>query len=304
LDESLVLSSSTSFADSAAAAEALLVLDAREARGALVVVELGPWALADDRRFLASATAPVPAGFETVRVTGAAVLDPALAELVVLATAGFGDEVLAPAPAGLRAAAVVEAVLPTALFSEALLGDEVALLGTADVRRAVVEDVEVRFFSSSETDGWLRCDIVDADVGGRLAAVETEPGGGRVGGLLRPLAGVAFREAALAVGFVAAPPAVGTRRAGADVVAGAFFGAVELVGAGLAELDSAAGSGAGASVCCTTSKSASDMIRSRAPCGRRSRVISYGAEALMKVAQVSNGAPETWTDILLQVSAA
>lgn len=90
-----------------------------------------------------------------MRVAGAAVLDPACNELVVLAMGGLGDEVLAPVPAGLRAAAVVEAVPPVALLSVVLLGDDVALLGRVEVRRAVVEDVD-RFFSSSERDGWLR----------------------------------------------------------------------------------------------------------------------------------------------------
>ena len=173
---------------------------------------------------------------------------------------GFGDEVLVVAPAGLRAAAVVEAVLPVALRSAALFGGEVVLLDRVDVRRAIVVGVE-RFFSSSEAEGWLRCDAVEEDVVGRLAAVDIEPGGGRVGGLLSPPAEGAVREAELAVGFVAALPVVGApRRAGTEVEVGAFFAAVELVAAGFGELDSAAGSGAGASVCCTTSKpSASDM---------------------------------------------
>lgn len=90
-----------------------------------------------------------------MRVVGAAVLDPACNELVVFATGGLGDEVLAPVLAGLRAAAVVAAVPPVALLSVVLLGDDVALLGRVEVRRAVVEDVD-RFFSSSERDGWLR----------------------------------------------------------------------------------------------------------------------------------------------------
>jgi hypothetical protein len=198
------------------------------------------------------------------------VLDPALTELAFLASTGFGEELLV-APAGFRAAAVVEAVLPTALFSAALIGDDVVLLGAADVRRVVVEVVELRFFSSSETDGWLRCEMVDADVGGRLAAVVTEPEGGRVGGLLRPVADVPVREAELAVGFVAEPPEAGTpRRAGAEVVAAAgFFAAVELVGVGIGfeELDSAAGAVAGASLGCTASRlSVSDMLGDAAAC--------------------------------------
>jgi hypothetical protein len=90
-----------------------------------------------------------------VRDAGAVVLDPALKELAALVMGGLGDEVLALAPAGLRAAAVVEAVPLVALRSVVLLGDDVVLLGRVEVRRAVVEDVE-RFFSSSETDGWLR----------------------------------------------------------------------------------------------------------------------------------------------------
>ena len=128
----------------------MLELEAIEARGALVVVELGPWAVvvAVDKRFLASATAPVAAGLVTVRVVGAV-------ELVALGTGGFGEAVLAVALVGFRAAAVVEAVPPVALLSVALLGDAVVLPGRVEVRRAVVEDV-ARFFSSSETDGWLR----------------------------------------------------------------------------------------------------------------------------------------------------
>jgi hypothetical protein len=229
-----------------------------------VVVELvGP--VADDRRFLASATAPVAADF-TVRAADAALFDPALTELVALARAGFGDAVLLEeAPAGFRAAAVVDAVVPTALFSAALLGEDVVLLdGAAEVRRAVVEDVEERFFSSSETEGWLRCEVVDAEVGGRLVTVETEPGGGRVGSLFRPPAEGAVREDELAVGFGAALPGGGTlRRAGAEPVAGGFF-AVAVGDFGLDELGAAAGSDVGASVCCTTSKpSVSDMLGNR-----------------------------------------
>jgi hypothetical protein len=89
-----------------------------------------------------------------------------------------------------------------------------------------------------------------------------------VGGLLNPPGVVAVRDAELAVGFVAALPVLGTpRRAGAEVVVGPLFTvAAEFAVAGLAEVDAAAGSVAGASVCCTTSKpSASDMFGS-APC--------------------------------------
>lgn len=62
---------------------------------------------------------------------------------------------LVAAPAGLRAAAVVEVGPPVALLSAVLLGEESVPLGRVEVRRAVVEEVE-RFFSSSEADGWLR----------------------------------------------------------------------------------------------------------------------------------------------------
>lgn len=96
-------------------------------------------------------------------------------------------------------------------------------------------------------------------------AVDTEPAGGRVGGLLRPPAAVLVRKAELVIGFVAALPAVTPRRAGAEVVVGAFLAAGELVAVGLAELVEAAGSGTGASVCCTASEaSASDMSLLRA----------------------------------------
>jgi hypothetical protein len=226
--------------------------------------------VAVDKRFLASATAPVAAGLVTVRVVGAVALEPVLKELVVFGTVGLGDAVLVT-PAGFRAAAVVEAVPLVALFSIALLGEEVVLLGKVEVRRAVVEDV-ARFFSSSETDGWLRCEVVDADVGGRFVAVETEPGGGRVGGLLSPPALVAVREAELAVGFVAALAEPTTpRRTGAEVVVEGLFAVAELVVVGLAEVVAAAGSdagvGAGAAVeagasagCTTSTPSASDMF--------------------------------------------
>ena len=121
--------------------------------------------------------------------------------------------------------------------------------------------------------------MVEEDVVGRFAAVDTEPGGGRVGGLLRPPAVVAVRDAELAVGFVAALPALGTpRRAGAEVVVVGRFAAVELAAGALAELGSGAGSGAGAgaSVCWTTSKpSASDISDG----GRRANE-SFGFEIL------------------------
>lgn len=73
-------------------------------------------------------------------------------DAALLVTGGLGDEVLALAPTGLRAAAVVEAVPLVARLSVVLFGDDVVLPGRVEVRRAVVEDVE-RFFSSSETDG-------------------------------------------------------------------------------------------------------------------------------------------------------
>lgn len=84
-----------------------------------------------------------------------------------------------------------------------------------------------------------------------------------MGGLLNPLAVVAVRDAELAVGLVAALPALGTpRRAAAEVAMGVLFAVAELAVVGLADVEAAAaGSGAGASVCCTTSKpSASDMF--------------------------------------------
>lgn len=204
-----------------------------------------------------------------MRVVGAVEPDAALKELVVLEIGGFGDAVLAVAPAGFRAAAVVEAVPLVVL---ALLGEEVALLGRVEVRRAVVEDVE-RFFSSSDMDGWLRWEVVEADVGGRFVAVDTEPGGGRVGGLLNPPAVVVVRDDELAVGFVAAFAVLVTpRRAGTEAVVVGLVAVVELVVVGLAEVGAGAGSDdAGASVGCTTSKpSASDMLGGgrRADAGR------------------------------------
>lgn len=82
-----------------------------------------------------------------------------------------------------------------------------------------------------------------------------------MGGLLNPPAVVAVRDAELAVGLVAALPVLGTpRRAAAEVAMGVLFAVAEFAVVGLAEVE-AAGSVAGASVCCTTSKpSASDMF--------------------------------------------
>lgn len=81
-----------------------------------------------------------------------------------------------------------------------------AVLGTVDVRRAAAE-VMVRFFSSSEADGWERwlSDDVVVVVGFRTVLVV--PAGGRVGGLVKPLmrlvpvvpAAAAVREAVVVV---------------------------------------------------------------------------------------------------------
>lgn len=259
------------------------MLDANEGREAcLAVVE--PEAVEVvaifESRFFASATAPVAPVLVAVRVVPAGPVLVGLVELVDLARVGvdFGAAVLLVEEAGFRAAAVVDAVVPTAL---ALPGDEV-VLGAVEVRRAVLDALEagVRFFSSSDTDGWLRCDVVEADVGGRLATVE--PGGGRVGGLLSP---PPVRVAELAsVGLVPVVPAVAVpRRAGTADVVGARFVALVLegegfegegfegggfegddfVGEGFEALVGAAGSGAGAGASSrwmTSEATVSDML--------------------------------------------
>lgn len=229
-----------------------------------------------ESRFLASATGPVAPVLVAVRVVPVEV---ALVELVDFPRAAVDLGVLVE-EAGFRAAAVVDAVVPTALFSVALPGDA-ALPGVVEVRRAVPDtlEVNVRFLSSSDTDGRVRCEAVDeVAVAGRLATVE--PAGGRVGGLLNPPVEVVVRADEPAVGFVPAVPEVAAvRRAVADdvvgvrlvalgdlvvLVAAADFGEGEAAagfGAGEVVAGFGAGAGAAASSGWTTSKpSASDML--------------------------------------------
>ena len=115
----------------------------------LVVVEVTAGAAAE-RRYLASATSPVPAGREVVeagRVVGTAPVDDILLEVLVL-----GGMVLVLV-VGLLVVEVAEEAAVGALV--VLEGDVVPELGTADVRRVVVVAAAPGFrLSSSETEGW------------------------------------------------------------------------------------------------------------------------------------------------------
>ena len=137
------------------------------------------------------------------------------------------DEAVVVAVAGFRAAAVVEERVE--ILALGFPGEAVGPLGAVDVRRAAVDDVAVRFFSSSETDGWERCEVVEVDVTGRLALAVVVTG--RVGGLLRPPVVVLVREVAVAVGLVVVVvvPVVPGRRAAAEgAVDEVFLAAAEL----------------------------------------------------------------------------
>jgi hypothetical protein len=183
---------------------------------------------------------------------------------------------VAEAAGGFLAAAVVAAVV---LLVLGLLGELGAPLTAVEVRRAapVAPEIDVRFFSSSETEGRERCETVEAAVDGRLAAVVAAavvPAAGRAGALLTPpgaLVRVVELVVELVADFVEAAPVAAGRRVAA--VAGAavrlavvpavvFFSAAPFGEAGVAATaGSGAGAGAGASECWTTSKpSASDMV--------------------------------------------
>jgi hypothetical protein len=189
---------------------------------------------------------------------------------------------VAEAAGGFLAAAVVAAVV---LLVLGLLGELGAVPTAVDVRRAapVAPEVDVRFFSSSETEGRERCETVEAAVDGRLAAVvpvAVVPAAGRAGALLTPpvvLVRVVELVVELVADFVEAAPVAAGRRVAPAVGAAvrlvvvpvvAFFSAAPFGEAGVAAAagsDAAAGSGAGAgagaSECWTTSKpSASDMV--------------------------------------------
>jgi hypothetical protein len=285
----LALRSSTSFADSTAAAAVLEELDARDARGAWRVVVVAPTVVpvTEDSRFFASATAPVAAGFGAARVVVAGADEVVVDDLEVVVVAGFGGAG-ADAVGGFLAAAVVAAVL----LDFGLLGEGGAPLTAVEVRRdvAVALEAGVRFFSSSETEGRERCETAEAAVDGRFAAVVLAAAGLAVVGLLAVPA-VLVRVAELVVELAAdlvevAPAAAGRRVAevGAAAVLFAvgvpvtgFFAAAPFVAVGdAAAAGAGAGAGAGASVCWTTSKpSASDMMGNggcrAGQCGRGER---------------------------------
>jgi hypothetical protein len=236
-------------------------------------VVVGVLPVAADRRFLASATAPVAAEGRAARLARVLVLEVAPGAAVDDVPAVDRDgpilalgEAVEVAEAGFLAAAVVAAV--ELLFT--LVGDapapELAVLLAVDMRRAVLvaEVVDARgFFSSSETDGCERC--VEAVVGRFVVVVVP----GRVGALLKPPVAL-VRVVEVVAGLAVVEPAVAVRRtvpAGATrfvaVVPGAAFASVApLVGADA--VGAGSGAAAGASVCCTTSNpSASDIMGDR-----------------------------------------
>ena len=103
----------------------------------------------EERRFFASATAPVAVVDGLVGVRVVVVPEPAVTvEGLALAVLVLGEEVVLVAETGFLAAAVVDAVVLLVF-----LGELVALAdGATDVRRAA-EEIDGRFFSSSDTDG-------------------------------------------------------------------------------------------------------------------------------------------------------
>jgi hypothetical protein len=289
----LALSSSISLADSAAAAAALDVLDASDARGPWRIVPPGAAPDTEDSRFFASDTAPVTEGLETVRVAVAGADEVVVDDLEVVVEVLEGA---VPAVArGFLAAAVVAAVV-LLLFG---FGEPGAPPVTVEVRRTVpaVPEIGVLFFSSSETEGRERCESVEVAVDGRLMAavpVPVVPVRGRVEGLFKPPAMLVRVVELVVAGFVEAMPVVVPARrtpvpAGATVrfvaavpsaiflsatvfgeagifaavgevglfaAAGSGVGAVSSAGAG-----AGAGADAGASPCWRTSRpSASDMM--------------------------------------------
>lgn len=158
-----------------------------EGRGACLAAAVVEAAAEDtvERRFLAASTAPTGAAVRVVLVAG---------RLIVLARAGTE---LVAAVAGFRAVAVVVEEVADGLVV-GLEGEVMLLPGKVDVRR-VAADVRVRFFSSSEAEG---CDLwltLDAAVVVGFLTVLVVPAGGRVGGLVRPLARVVPAVAPVAV---------------------------------------------------------------------------------------------------------
>lgn len=183
----------------------LLAVDS-EARGARETepAELDVAPPTDDRRFLASATAPldVPAGLEaTVRLTPVALV-PAVELLGAAEVLLVVLVLLLLAVTGLRAAAAVPAVL------------EDGETGAVEVRRPALEELVVGRFldSSSETDGRERWDAVVDAVPGRFT-VDVVPVAGLVGALLNVLAVEEdFESELVAAGFAVELDAVPGRR--------------------------------------------------------------------------------------------
>lgn len=178
------LEASFFFRDSISAEAAVLevepAIDGREACLAAVAVPADDEG-AVERRFLASAVAPLAAGFAAAGLVALPVV-PVVVEVreVVVGVVLVAD---VEDVAGLRAGAAAAPVLDVVFFSTGLAGEG----GTAEVRRAVAVAVELvvdRFFSSSEAEGWERCEVaVEDEVVGRLAVVLLVDG--RAGGLLR-----------------------------------------------------------------------------------------------------------------------
>ncbi len=246
---------------------------------------------AEDNRFLASATAPVAAGFAAVRVVVAGAAEDVVEDLEVVVADVFGGTV-EEAVAGFLAAAVVAAVV----LVLGLVGELGAPPTAVEVRLAVPVALEVgaRFFSSSETEGRERCETVEAAVeaavGGRLAAVVVAAG--RVVGLVAvpALVRVAELVVELVADFVEVVPAAAGRRVAevAGVVVVRFEVGVPVTGFftaapfGEAGVGAAAGAGAGASLCWTTSKpSASDMVGEERDASRQCEARSRVATGLL-----------------------
>lgn len=174
------------------------------------------------------AAVPVVEGRVAVREADAEVAEAGVLVVVGLAA----EDVVEEATVGLRAAAVEEAVL--LIDALGLPGDD-TVPDTVDVRRAAVVEI-ARFLSSSDIEGLLLCESLDADVVDGRA----EPGVGRVGALPERPAVAEDLVEELAVGLVAVLPTAGALRVvevPVVVEAGAFLtAAVEPVAEGLMAL--------------------------------------------------------------------
>lgn len=223
-----------------------------------------------DSRFFASATAPVVGGFEMVRVVAVGAEDPIVEGREVAVREGT-------APAAVVGFLTVPVVVPATVLG--LAGDAGVPVTAEEVRREAADmpDSGARFFSSSETEGRDRCETDEAAVEGLFGAVVAVPG--RTGGLaavaempvrvlvvelavdlvpvvLAPTGRRVVEDTGPVVRFVAVVPAVA-------FLSTVLFGEVGVEGATDSEVvtEAGAGTGAGASLCWTTSKlSASDMM--------------------------------------------